>query len=105
MQKIKKGDDVIVLAGKDRGKQGVVLRLVGTEKALVEGVNMVKKHQKPNPNKGVSGGIVDKGMPIHISNLGLYNPVTKKADKVGFKLLEDGKKVRFFRSNNEIVDA
>ena len=105
MQKIKKGDEVIVLAGKDRGKQGVVLRLVGTEKALVEGVNMVKKNQKPNPNKGVTGGIVDKNMPIHISNLSLYNPVTKKADKVGFKFLEDGKKVRFFRSNNEIVDS
>ncbi len=105
MQKIKKGDDVIVLIGKDKGKQGVVLRLVGDDRALVEGVNMVKKHQKPNPNKGISGGIVDKGMPIHISNIALYNPVTKKADKVGFKSLEDGKKVRFFRSNNEIVDA
>ena len=105
MQKIKKGDDVIVLAGKDKGKQGVVLRLVGDNNVLVEGVNMVKKHQKPNPNKGISGGIVDKNMPIHISNLGLYNPVTKKADKVGFKFLEDGKKVRTFRSNNEIVDA
>lgn len=105
MQKIKKGDDIIVLIGKDKGKQGVVLRLVGDDKALVEGVNMVKKHQKPNPNKGISGGIVDKSMPVHISNIALYNPVTKKADKVGFKSLEDGKKVRFFRSNNEIVDA
>lgn len=105
MQKIKKGDEVIVLAGKDKGKQGVVLGLVGAEKVLVEGVNMVKKNQKPNPNKGVTGGIIDKNMPIHISNLSMFNPVTKKADKVGFKFLDDGKKVRFFRSNNENVDA
>lgn len=105
MKKIKKGDDIIVLTGRDKGKQSVVLRLVGEDRALVEGVNMVKKNQKPNPNKGISGGIIDKNMPIHISNIGLYNPVTKKADKVGFKSLKDGKKVRFFRSNNEIVDA
>lgn len=105
MEKIKKGDNVIVLSGKDKGKQGVVLQLVASNKAIVEGVNIVKKHQKPNPNKGVEGGIVNKNIPIHISNLGLYNPLTKKYDKVGFRFLEDGKKIRFFRSNNEVVDA
>jgi large subunit ribosomal protein L24 len=105
MNKIKKGDEVIVLTGKDKDKQGVVLSVVSTEKVLVEGVNTVKKHQKPNPNKGIEGGIVEKQMPINISNVAIYNPQTKKADRVGFKLLEDGKKVRFFKSNNEVLDA
>lgn len=104
MQKIKKGDEVIVLTGKDKGKQGRVIKLL-SDKVLVEGVNRVKKHQKPNPNAGVTGGIIDKDMPIHISNLGLYNPETQKADRVGIKTLEDGRKVRFFRSNNETIDA
>ncbi|PCI22091.1 MAG: 50S ribosomal protein L24 [Piscirickettsiaceae bacterium] len=105
MNKIKKGDEVIVLTGKDKGKRGTVLTIVSADKALIEGINTVKKHQKPNPNKGIEGGIVEKQMPIQLSNVAIYNSQTKKADRVGFKLLEDGKKVRFFKSNNEVVDA
>lgn len=105
MQKIRKGDDVVVRAGKDKGKSGRVTKVLKDNKVLVEGINQVKKNQKPNPNAGVSGGIVVKDMPIDISNIGLYNPVTKKADRVGFKFLEDGKKVRYFKSTNEVVDA
>jgi large subunit ribosomal protein L24 len=105
MNKIKKGDDVVVLTGKDKGRRGAVLSVMADNKVLVEGINIVKKHQKPNPNKGVEGGIVDKQMPIQISNVALINPQTNKADRVGFKTLEDGKKVRFFKSNNEVVDA
>lgn len=105
MQKIRKGDDVIVRAGKDKGKSGRVTKILKNNKVLVEGINQVKKNQKPNPNAGVSGGIIVKDMPIDISNIGLYNPVTKKADRVGFKFLEDGKKVRYFKSTNEVVDV
>ncbi len=105
MQKIRKGDDVIVLVGKDRGKQGKVTSLIAGGKVLIAGINQAKKHQKPNPNKGVSGGIVEIDMPIHISNVALYNPATKKADRVGFKFLEDGKKVRFFKSTQENIDS
>jgi large subunit ribosomal protein L24 len=105
MQKIRKGDDVIVRAGKDKGKSGRVTKILKDNKVLVEGINQVKKNQKPNPNAGVSGGIIVKDMPIDISNIGLYNPVTKKADRVGFKFLEDGKKVRYFKSTNEVVDV
>jgi large subunit ribosomal protein L24 len=104
MQKLKQGDEVIVLTGKDKGKQGKIIKLL-SDKVLVEGVNRVKKHQKPNPNAGITGGIIDKDMPIHISNVGLYNPETQKADRVGIKTLEDGRKVRFFRSNNETIDS
>jgi len=105
MQKIKKGDDVIILAGKDKGKQGKITFLDKNTKVTVSGVNKAKKHQKPNPNKGISGGIIDVEMPIHISNVALYNPETKKADRVGFKFLEDGKKVRYFKSTQENVDG
>ena len=105
MAKIKKGDDVTVRTGKDKGKSGRVTRVLKDNKVLVEGINQVKKNQKPNPNVGISGGIIDKDMPINISNVGLYNPVTKKADRVGFKFLEDGKKVRYFKSTNEVVDV
>jgi len=105
MEKIKKGDDVIVTTGKDKGKRGTVLRIVDARHLLVEGVNRVKKHQRPNPMKGLTGGIVDKDMPIDISNVALYNPQTKKADRIGFKLMEDGRKVRVFKSNGEMVDA
>ena len=105
MEKIRKGDDVIVIAGKDKGKRGVVLRRSGAEHVVVEGVNRVKKHVKPNPVKGVVSGIVDKEMPLHVSNVSLYNPVTKKADRVGFKTLEDGVKVRFFKSNGEVLGS
>ena len=104
MSKIKKGDDVIVIAGKDKGKRGTVLE-VQTGRVLVENVNMVKRHTKANPNAGESGGIVEKEMPLDVSNVALYNPATNKADRVGFKVLEDGRKVRFFKSNNEVVDV
>ena len=108
MDKIRKGDDVIVVAGKDKGKRGTVLARVDATHLLVEGVNMVKKHQKPNPMKGLTGGVVDKTMPIDISNVALYNPVGGKgdggADRVSFKV-QDGKKVRVFRSNGESVKA
>jgi large subunit ribosomal protein L24 len=105
MRKIKKGDDVVVLTGKDRGKRGTVLRVVDDERLLVENVNLVKKHQKGNPQRGVPGGIVDKEMPLHVSNVGLYNPQAGKADRVGFKTLEDGRKVRVFKSDGEVVDV
>ncbi len=104
MAKIRKGDDVVVLVGKDKGKQGNVRLLVGENKALVDGVNVVKKHKKPNPNQNIPGGIEEKEMPIDLSNLGIYNPETKKADRIGIRVLEDNKKVRFFKSTNEIVD-
>ncbi len=105
MEKIRKGDEVIVITGKDKGKRGVVLARVGDDKIVVEGVNRAKKHVKPNPVKGVVGGIVDKDMPLHISNVALYNPSTQKADKVAIKLLESGGKVRVFKSNGEQVGA
>ena len=105
MEKIRKGDQVVVIAGKDKGKRGTVARRVGAERVVVEGVNRVKKHVKPNPVKGVVGGVIDKDMPLHISNVALFNPKTQKADRVGFKLLEDGSKVRVFKSNGETVGA
>jgi large subunit ribosomal protein L24 len=105
MQRIKKGDEVVVIAGRDKGKRGMVLRRVDAEHLVVEGVNRAKKHQRPNPMKNVTGGIVDKDMPIHISNVALYNPATQKPDRVGFKTLVDGRKVRVYRSNGEQVDA
>lgn len=105
MERIKKGDEVIVLAGRDKGKRGVVLRRVDEEKLVVEGVNRVKKHQRPNPMKGLTGGIVEKVMPLHISNVALFNPATQKGDRVGIKTLADGRKVRVFKSNGEQVDA
>ena len=105
MEKIRKGDKVVVITGKDKGKRGTVLRRVDDEHLLVDGVNRAKKHVKPNPVKGVAGGILDKDMPIHISNVALFNPATKKADRVGFKALDDGRKVRVFKSNGELVGA
>ena len=105
MNRIKKGDEVVVISGRDKGKRGTVLRRVDAEHVVVEGVNRVKKHQRPNPMKNVTGGIVDKDMPIHVSNIALFNPATQKADRVGFKLLDDGRKVRVFKSNGEQVDA
>ena len=105
MEKIRKGDQVVVIAGKDKGKRGTVTRRVDAERVVVEGINRVKKHVKPNPVKGVVGGVIDKEMPLHISNVSLYNPVTKKGDRVGFKLLDDGKKVRVFKSSGEVVGA
>ena len=105
MNKIRKGDEVVVIAGKDKGWRGTVLKVLEDDRVLVENVNMVKKHQRPNPNANVAGGIVEKEMSIHISNVMLYNPVSKKGDRVGLRKLEDGRKVRFFKSNNEVVDV
>ena len=106
MQKIKKGDDVIVITGKDKGKRGNVVRVVGEmDRVIVENVNIAKKHQKPNPAAGTPGGIVEKEMPLDISNVAIFNPVTGKADRVGIKVLEDGRKVRYFKSNGEVIDA
>ena len=103
MQKIKQGDEVIVVVGKDKGKLGKVVKILNENKVLVEGINTVKKHQRGNPNLGTSGGIIEKDMPVDISNVALFNPKTKKADRVGFRILEDGKKVRFFKSTNDVV--
>jgi large subunit ribosomal protein L24 len=105
MEKIRKGDDVVVIAGKDKGKRGTVLKRLDDEHVLVEGVNVVKKHAKPNPQKNSTGGIVDKTMPLHISNVALFNPATQKADRVGIRQLEDGTRVRFFKSNGELVNV
>jgi len=105
MNKIRKGDEVVVLAGKDRGRRGTVLRRVSDERLLVEGVNRVKKHTRPNPMKGEVGGIVEKEAPIHVSNVALFNPASQKGDRIGVRTLEDGRKVRFFKSNGELVDA
>jgi large subunit ribosomal protein L24 len=104
MKKIKKGDEVYVLAGRDKRKRGTVLRVLDEDRVIVEGVHIVKRHTKPNPQAGQPGGIIEKEAPIHISNIALFNPVTKKPDRVGIKTLEDNRKVRFFKSNNEVVD-
>ncbi|MEN8213675.1 MAG: 50S ribosomal protein L24 [Pseudomonadota bacterium] len=104
MNKIRKGDDVIVLAGKDKGKRGTVLN-VNQGRLVVENVNLAKKHVKPDPNKGEPGGIVDREMPMDASNVAIYNPMTSKGDRVGFKSLDDGRKVRYYKSNGEIIDV
>ena len=104
MRKIKKGDDVIVLTGKDKGKRGTVLSVTADNRVFVDNVNMVKRHTKANPQRGVAGGIVEKEASVDISNVALFNPATKKADRVGFRVLEDGRKVRYFKSNDEVVD-
>lgn len=105
MRKLKSGDEVIVITGKDKGKTGKIVRMIDNEKVIVENLNLAKRHTKGNPMKNTPGGIVDKEMPIHISNVALFNPLTNKPDRVGIKTLEDGKKVRFFKSNNEVVDV
>ena len=105
MNRIKKGDEVIVTAGKDKGKRGAVLRVLDADHLLVEGANKVKKHQRPNPMRGMTGGIVEKEMPLHISKVAIFNPQTRKPDRVGIRMLEDGRKVRFFKSNGEVIDA
>jgi large subunit ribosomal protein L24 len=105
MNRIRKGDRVIVTAGREKGRQGTVIRVLEDDHVLVENVNMVKKHQKPNPQLNQPGGIVQKEAPIHVSNVMLFNPATKKGDRVGFKTLNDGRKVRVYRSNGEVVDA
>lgn len=105
MNKIRKGDEVILNTGKDKGKRGTVLRFLDSGHVLVEGVNKAKKHAKPNPMKGINGGIIEKEMPVDISNVALFNSATQKGDRVGFKTLEDGRKVRVFKSSGEVVDA
>ena len=105
MNKIRKGDDVVVVAGKDKGKRGVVVTRLDPQRVVVEGINRVKKHIKPNPLKGQQGGITEKEMPINISNIALFNAATQKADRVGIKVLEGGRKVRAFKSNGEVLDA
>ena len=105
MKKIRKGDKVVILAGRDKGKQGTVLRMVDDNRVLVESVNMIKRHVKPNPNKGVAGGIIDREAPIHVSNVALYNPATGKGERVGMRVMQDGSKVRFFRKSGEVADV
>ncbi len=105
MAKLRKGDDVLVRAGKDRGKRGTVLSVTPDDHVVVEGINLAKRHMKPNPQRGTSGGIVEKEMPIHISNVALYNAMEGKGDRIGYKYLEDGKKVRIYKSTGEVVDA
>lgn len=105
MKKIRKGDKVVVLAGRDKGKQGSVLRVLDAERVLVDNVNVIKRHTKPNPNKGVTGGIIDKEAPIHVSNIALFNPVTSKGERVGMRIMKDGSKVRFFKKSGEVADV
>lgn len=106
MERIRKGDEVVVLSGKDKGKRGVVLRVLKDEdRIVIENINMVKRHTKGNPLRNVPGGIVEKEAPLHLSNVALWNPVTKKPDRVGVRLLDDGRKVRYFKSNKEVVDV
>jgi large subunit ribosomal protein L24 len=105
MNKIRKNDDVVVICGKDKNRRGKVSQVLNNGKVLVQGINLAKKHQKGNPNAGVTGGIIDKELPIDISNVMVVNPATSKGDRIGIRTLEDGKKVRFFKSNDEQVDA
>jgi len=105
MRKFKKGDEVIVTTGRDKGKRGSVVQVLATEKVIVEGVNVVKKHTRGNPQQGTQSGIFEKEKPMHVSNVSLYNPQTGKADRTGIKVLEDGRKVRFFKSTGEVVDT
>jgi large subunit ribosomal protein L24 len=105
MNKIRKGDEVVVIAGRDKGRRGAVIKVLEDDRVVVENVNMVKKHQKPNPQRNVQGGIVEKEAPLHISNIALWNPAAKKGDRVGIRTLSDGRRVRFFKSNKEVVDA
>ena len=104
MNKIKKGDEVVVTTGKDKGRRGTVLQVFDDQRVLVEGINIAKKHQKPNPNMGVQGGIVDREMPLDISNVLVFNPKSKQGERVGFKVNEDGSKTRIFRQSGEVVD-
>jgi large subunit ribosomal protein L24 len=104
MKKLKKGDSVIIISGKDKGKKGEILRVVEPDKLVISNINLAKKHVKPNPNKQETGGILEREMPMHISNVMILNPLTKKGDKIGFKKLEDGKKVRIYKSNQEVID-
>lgn len=105
MRKLKKGDKVVVMTGKDKGKQGVIAKVVASgERVVVENVNLAKRHTKPNPQRGITGGIVEKAMPLHVSNVAILNPITGKSDRVGIKTLEDGQRVRFFKSTKEVIE-
>ncbi len=105
MRKLKKGDDVIIIAGKDKGKRGSILRIEGSNQVVVQGINSIKKHQKPNPAKGSAGGIIDKEMPIHISNVAIYNFASKQTDRVGFKIDEEKNKIRIYKSTGERIES
>ncbi|KAB2926611.1 MAG: 50S ribosomal protein L24 [Candidatus Contendobacter sp.] len=105
MRRIRKDDEVVVIAGKDKGRRGKIVRVMDEERVIVAGVNLVKRHTKPNPARNVAGGIVEREAAVHVSNVMLFNPLTKKGDRVGFRVLEDGRKVRYFKSNNEVVDV
>jgi large subunit ribosomal protein L24 len=105
MRKIRKGDTVVLIAGRDKGRRGAVIEVMDDDRVRVEGLNISKKHQRPNPQAGVQGGIIEREAPLHISNVAIFNPATQKADRVGFKSLEDGRKVRVFKSNKEMVDS
>ncbi len=105
MKKIRKGDMVVLIAGRDKGRKGAVVEVLADDRVRVEGLNMAKKHQRPNPQQGVQGGIIEREAPLHVSNVMLLNPATQKGDRVGFKALADGRKVRIFKSNKEMVDA
>ena len=105
MAKIRKGDEVLVRAGKDKGKRGTVLSVTPDDRVVVEGINLAKRHMKPNPQRGTGGGIVETEMPLHISNVGIYNTIEGKSDRIGYKFLEDGKKVRIYKSTSEVVDV
>lgn len=105
MVRIRKGDNVVVRTGRNRGKRGTVMRVLRDNRVVVEGVNVAKRHMRPNPQRGTQGGIIQKELPVHISNVGVFNPATGKADRIGFKWLEDGRKVRIFRSTGEVVDV
>ncbi|ABA58771.1 50S ribosomal protein L24 [Nitrosococcus oceani] len=105
MRRVRVGDEVIVTAGRSKGKQGKILRILGDERVIVQDVNMVKRHTRPNPTANKPGGIIEREASIHISNVMLYNPATEKGDRIGFRRLEDGRKVRYFKSNDEIIDV
>jgi large subunit ribosomal protein L24 len=105
MKKIRKGDTVVLIAGRDKGRRGAVIEVLADDRVRVEGLNMVKKHQRPNPQVGQQGGIIEREAPLHVSNVLLFNPATQKGDRVGFRSLADGRKVRVFKSNDEVVDA
>ena len=105
MSKIRKGDQVIVISGRDKGRSGTVLRVVNSDQVIVESINRVKRHTRPNPQAGNQGGIIEKEMPLQVSKVAIFNPASKKGDRIGYKKLADGKKVRFFKSNGEMLDA
>jgi large subunit ribosomal protein L24 len=105
MNKIRKGDEVVVISGREKGRRGTVIRVLAEDRVLVENVNMVKRHTRPNPQRGTQGGVVEKEASLHLSNVMLWNPVAKQGDRVGIRTLADGRRVRYFKSNDEVVDA